>query len=52
MRYIKEGGKVISIGEESQAEYGPKQIVTYKDKDGIVHDVNILHPNVKNVVIK
>jgi hypothetical protein len=52
MRYVKEGGEVVWVGEVTQAEYGPRQIVTYKDKDGIEHNVNILHPNVKNVVIK
>ena len=52
MRYIKGGGEIVWVGEKTVSVYGPRQIVAYKDKDGIEHDVNILHPNVKNVVIK
>ena len=46
-RYIKEGGKVLSIGEATPEQ----QIVVYRDKDGIECKINILSPHVKNVVI-
>jgi hypothetical protein len=60
MRYVKCSGIVLSIGESTiNKDFVPglagneqDQIVAYKDADGFECKVNILHPNVKNVVIK
>jgi len=47
--YVKESGKVLSIGERTMVGTYDTQIVVFVDRDGIENKVNILSPHVYNV---
>jgi hypothetical protein len=48
-RYVKESGKVLSLGGKVKIGAYDTQIVVFIDRDGLEQKVNILSPHVYNV---